>query len=253
MSKWAIRSAGWSTGRDGARRRALGPPGGGDRGAAAAEAGARLLLIDLSETALESLAAALPAGTEVRTAVSSCGDEAACGRALAAAAGPVWAVIHLAGRFEPASIAPGSMGVYRKTTAANMDSAYALAIAATPRMTDCEGGRFVLASSLAFARGAADHVPYAMAKGGLVGLTRSLARLLGPRAITVNALAPGIIETPMPARLIAARGDDLLKMIPLGRFGTPAEVAALTLFLVSRHASYITGQTIAVDGGFTNR
>ena len=57
----------------------------------------------------------------------------------------------------------------------------------------------------------------------------------------------------MPARLIAARGGDLLKMIPLGRFGAPAEVAALALFLVSRHASYITGQTIAVDGGFTNR
>ena len=220
---------------------------------AAAEAGARLLLIDVSEAALESLAAALPGDAEIRTAVSACGDEAACGQALEAAAGPVWAVVHLAGLFEPASIAPGSMDVYRRTMAANMDSAYALAVAAAPRMTDPEGGRVVFASSLAFARGSADHVPYAMAKGGLVGLTRSLARLLGPRAITVNALAPGIIDTPMPARLIAARGDDLMKMIPLGRFGDPAEVAALTLFLVSRHAGYITGQTIAVDGGFTNR
>ena len=89
---------------------------------------------------------------------------------------------------------------------------------------------------------------YSAAKGGLVGLTRALARRFRTRA-TVNALAPGIILTRMPQRLIERRGEALLQEIPLGRFGEPREVATVIHFLLSEDASYITGQCINVDGG----
>ncbi len=92
------------------------------------------------------------------------------------------------------------------------------------------------------------HAAYSAAKGGLVGLTRALARRFREKA-TVNALAPGIIDTAMPAEIIRTRGEVLRAEIPLGRFGQPHEVATVIRFLLSEDSSYITGQTINVDGG----
>jgi NAD(P)-dependent dehydrogenase (short-subunit alcohol dehydrogenase family) len=91
-----------------------------------------------------------------------------------------------------------------------------------------------------------------MAKGALVGLTRALSRRLGSKGILVNALAPGIIETSMPAQIIKSRGTELLNSVPLGRFGKPGEIAGVVSFLLSEDASYITGQLINVDGGIIN-
>jgi 3-oxoacyl-[acyl-carrier protein] reductase len=94
-------------------------------------------------------------------------------------------------------------------------------------------------------------VPYAAAKGGIVGLTRALSRKLAPHVL-VNAIAPGVIETKMAEPIIAERGDDYRKEIPLGRFGRPDEIASVIRFLCSPDSSYITGQTITIDGGITN-
>ena len=110
-------------------------------------------------------------------------------------------------------------------------------------------GRIVNLSSVVGLRGNAGQVNYAASKAGVVGMTKSLARELGSRSVTVNAIAPGFIETDMTAVLPENIKEGLLGSIPLGRLGQAEEVAALAAFLCSEQAGYITGQVIHVDGG----
>jgi len=90
---------------------------------------------------------------------------------------------------------------------------------------------------------------YAAAKAGIIGLTKPLAREVGSRGITVNALAPGFIETKMTEQLGEEQRQELMKRIPLGSLGTPDDVAEAVAFLASEEARYITGQVLGVDGG----
>jgi len=110
-------------------------------------------------------------------------------------------------------------------------------------------GRIVLISSVVAFAGAAGQVNYAASKAGLVGLARSLARELGSRSITTNVVAPGFVDTDMTASLPEARRAELLAQIPLGRYATPEEVAAVVEFLTSDAAGYVTGAVVPVDGG----
>jgi 3-oxoacyl-[acyl-carrier protein] reductase len=110
-------------------------------------------------------------------------------------------------------------------------------------------GRIVNLTSVVGLTGNPGQANYAAAKAGILGFTKSLARELGSRGITVNAVAPGFIDTDMTRALSEAQRAPLLRQIPAGRLGTPAEVAAAVLFLVSAQAAYITGETLHVNGG----
>ena len=112
-------------------------------------------------------------------------------------------------------------------------------------------GRIVNISSVVGQTGAAGQANYAASKAGLFGLTMSVAKELGSRGITCNAVAPGFIETDMTEDLPAEMRESVIKTAPAGRLGTPADIAPAVLFLASEEAAYVTGQTITVGGGLT--
>ena len=132
---------------------------------------------------------------------------------------------------------------------ANLVGTFRITKRVTRGMLKQRRGRIVLMSSVVAMLGSGGQTNYAAAKAGLVGFGRSLARELGSRAITVNVVAPGFVETDMTAALGEERVSALKAQIPLGRTATPDEVAAVVRFLASAEAAYVTGAVIPVDGG----
>jgi 3-oxoacyl-[acyl-carrier protein] reductase len=133
--------------------------------------------------------------------------------------------------------------------ATNLTSAFTLCQAALKPMLKQRRGRIVAISSVVGQMGNAGQANYAASKAGLIGFCKSLAREVGSRHVTVNVVAPGFIETDMTRALAADTQAQWIAQVPLGRLGTPDDVASAVCFLASDEASYITGQILAVNGG----
>lgn len=133
----------------------------------------------------------------------------------------------------------------------NLKGAFLCTRAAAELMMLHHAGKIINIASVGAIRGGRGQTNYASSKGGLLAFTRACAVELGGKGIQVNAILPGMIQTDMSRQVRKRAGETLLERIPMGRFGEPTEVAHLVVFLASDRADYITGQAIAVDGGFS--
>jgi len=166
-----------------------------------------------------------------------------------AKAGPVDILVNNAGITRDGLVLRMKRAAWDDVLSTNLTGAFLLTQTLLSPMLRNRWGRIVNITSVVGETGQAGQVNYAASKAGLIGMTRALAREVGSRGITVNAVAPGYIETPMTAVLDQKQREAMLAGIPLGRAGTDAEVAQCVAFLASEAAAYITGHVLDVNGG----
>ena len=211
--------------------------------------------IAINFRANHAAAAAVAAEVEATGRVASLlpfdvGDRAACAEALVgdiAANGPYFGVVCNAGIRADAAFPTIKGEDWDRVLRTNLDAFYnVLQPVSMPMIRARRGGRIAVMTSLAGLAGNRGQTSYAASKAGLIGAAKSLAQELAKRKITVNCVAPGLIETEM---IEGAAVESLAAMIPMRRLGKPQEVAAVVSFLFSEGAAYITGETISVNGG----
>ena len=158
-------------------------------------------------------------------------------------------LVNNAGISQPKNFLDISEDDWSKMLNVNLQGAFICSQEAIPGMIKNKWGRIINITSIGGQWGGINQVHYASAKAGLIGLTMSLARIYSDSGITSNAISPGIISTEMTSWIDGNDKKSIIKDIPIGRFGVPDEIAGAVSFLASNHSSYITGQTINVNGG----
>ncbi|HEY3241544.1 MAG TPA: 3-oxoacyl-ACP reductase FabG [Acidimicrobiia bacterium] len=207
-----------------------------------------------ADGAAKTVAAVRQQGGEALAVAADVADPGALDVAfkeIEATFGPVQILVNNAGVTRDGLLLRMGDDAWADVVRTNLDGAFYAIRRAAPAMVRGRFGRIVNIGSAVGLTGSAGQVNYAAAKAGLVGLTRSVARELASRNVTANLVAPGPIATAMLDDVSDERRDELAKLTPLGRLGTPEEVAAAVAFLCSEAAGYITGAILAVDGGLS--
>ena len=231
--------------------------GAGDIGRAAASrfagGGARLALIDSDAEALEAVCREFGSGgtevvsrgvdvTDLEAVMSAVGE-------IQTSLGGIDVLVNCAGIYRHKNIQEMSLEEWDQTLNVNLKGVFVTCKAVGPSMANQEsGGAIVNLASIAAQRGSPLHAHYCASKAGIIGFGRTLALELAPK-VRVNAVAPGIIESRMIGDMLAVRGEEWKRQIPLARFGTPENVADAVCFLASDRAAYINGAVLNVNGG----
>jgi 3-oxoacyl-[acyl-carrier protein] reductase len=219
-----------------------------------ARAGAQVVCASTKEGGCEgTLTAIRDAGGEAEAHVVDVADEdsvAAFAEKVLAGGSPHF-LVNNSGITCDGSFLRMTAGDFDRVVAVNLRGTFLVCKAFARSMTKMKPARIVNVGSIVGLTGNAGQANYAASKAGVVGLTRSIAKEFGGRGLTANVIAPGFIETDMTADLSGAVKDEALKSVPLGRFGSPEDIAGVAAFLCSDAAAYITGQVLVVDGGMT--
>lgn len=227
----------------------------GGLGAAIARAldqqGARIVLSGTRVPALEEVAATLKNQPVICAANLSNAEEADAliGRAEAEAGAPLDILINNAGLTRDGLMMRMKDEDWRQVFTVDLESPFRLCRAAVKSMIRRRTGRIINIASIVGISGNGGQANYAAAKAGMIGMTKSLAQEIATRGVTVNAVAPGFIETAMTQALPDSQREKLLNAIPIGRMGQPDDVASACVYLASDEAGWVTGMTLSVNGG----
>jgi 3-oxoacyl-[acyl-carrier protein] reductase len=220
---------------------------------ALAAEGATVALAARGVDKLEAVAAEIAAagGTAKAYALDVSSEDSikSTAKAILADLGAVHILVNNAGITKDGLALRMKLADFEDVLRTNLTGAFLLTQAVISSMMKARWGRVINITSVVAQTGAAGQANYAASKAGMIGLTKSLAREFASRNITVNAIAPGFIETPMTEVLTEAQKTGILAQIPLARYGTDADIAAAVAFLAGDGAAYITGHTLDVNGG----